>query len=284
MVASQAVGLGLSEAIRQAVPAWLVPAVIAVTRLGNVALLLAVFTLDYWFGDNRRGAHALSLALGGMAVVTGLKAIFAEPRPPVGAQRIAVGGYGFPSGHATTATIGYGVLAYDLRVGSRRLRYGVATVLVVLVALSRVVLGAHFLRDVVVGIAVGLVFLAAAESLTGHAPRPGFLVAAGLGVIAVLVSGASQDSMTELGAILGAALAWEAFDTIPAVETLRERLVLVVVGVPVVAAISYLSLFTDRDPLVVFVLNAALLAGVVLAPFAVTYLLGGDREATETAS
>lgn len=272
MTESQVVGSGLGEAIRQAVPPWLVPAVIAITHLGNVVVLLGLFTIDYWFGDHERGAHALSLALAGMALITALKAFFAEPRPPKQMRLIAASGFSFPSGHATIATIGYGALAFDLELGTWRTRYTVAGGLIVLIALSRVVLGVHFLRDVVAGIALGVIFLTVSEFLTRHNPRPGFLLAAALGGVALLISGVSQDSMVELGAILGAAVTWESFEAIPSVESLRERLVLLGGGLPVFTGISYLSLFTDLPLVVAFLLNAVLLAGVILAPLLVICL------------
>lgn len=270
MTGSQVVGSGLGEAVRQAVPPWLVPVVVGITHLGNVVVLLALFTIDYWFGDHERGAHALALALAGMALITALKALFAEPRPPEQVRLIVASGFSFPSGHATIATIGYGALAFDLERGTRRTRYAVAGVIVVLIALSRVALGVHFLRDVVAGVAVGVAFLIVAEFLTGHDPRPGFLLAAALGVVAVLVSGASQDSVVEFGAILGAAVTWESFEEIPSVESLREHLVLLGGGLPVFVGLSYLSLFVDLPLAVVFLFNVALLAGVILAPLPVT--------------
>lgn len=269
MSGSPVTGFGIGEAVRQAVPPGLLPAVVAVTHLGNVAVLLALFTLDYWFGDHERGAPALGLALAGMALVTVLKVVFAEPRPPERLRVVATGGFSFPSGHAPIATIGYGVLAFDLELGTRRARYAAAGVLVGLVALSRVVLGVHFLRDVVAGVLVGVAFLVAAERFTGHDPRLGFLLAAALGVSALLVSGASGDSVTELGAILGAATAWLAVDAIPSVESIREHLLLLGAGLPAFAGVSYLSLFADLAPVAAFLLNAALLAGVVLAPLPV---------------
>lgn len=275
MSGSLVVGSGLGEAIRQAVPPWFVPVVVVITHLGSVVFLLALFTVDYWFGDHERGAHALSLALAGMALVTALKALYAEPRPSEDVRLVVASGYSFPSGHATIATIGYGVLAFDIELGTRRTRYVVASVLVVLIALSRVVLGVHFLRDVVAGVAVGVAFLAVTKSLTGHAPRPGFLLAAALGVIALLASGASQDSVVEFGAILGAAVAWESVEEIPAVESLEESLVLLGGGLPVFVGASYLSLFIDLPLAVVFVLNVVLLSGVILAPLLVMRYVGG---------
>lgn len=270
MSVRQVIGSGVGEAIRQAIPPWLIPVFIGITRLGNVVLFFGLFTLDYWFGDHERGAHAISLALGGMALITILKALFAEPRPPEAVRVITTGGYSLPSGHAATATIGWGLLAYDLKTGSPYTRYAVAAILIILVALSRVVLGVHFVRDVIAGIFVGIAFLVVTSLLTEHAPRPGFLLAASLGVVALLISGASQDSVAELGAILGASIAWESLgEEIPSVGTTREHLALVAT-LPGFGILGYLSLATQINLILVFLLNVVLLAGIIVAPLVVT--------------
>ncbi|MFB6140502.1 MAG: phosphatase PAP2 family protein [Halosimplex sp.] len=222
MTAAALVGQ-FGEAVRAAVPTWTVPLFRAVTRLGNVAVFLALFALDYWFGDAERGAHAVSLAIAGMALITALKAWFAAPRPPRSVHAIPISGYGFPSGHATGAAIAYGTLARDLTVGSRRLRYGAAAVVVALVALSRVVLGVHFVRDVVAGVAIGVAFLGAAVAFTGRDPRRGFLLAVALALLALLVAGPSRDATATLGAAVGAAAVWEAVEDPPAGRVGRGR-------------------------------------------------------------
>jgi membrane-associated phospholipid phosphatase len=66
----------------------------------------------------------------------------------------------FPSGHATAAMAVYGFLAYIIvrRIASRRLRFEViywTSVLVALIAFSRVYLRVHFLSDVLSGLLVG---------------------------------------------------------------------------------------------------------------------------------
>ncbi|WP_435344824.1 phosphatase PAP2 family protein [Haloarchaeobius sp. HRN-SO-5] len=251
--------------IREAVPAWLVPLFVFITRLGSVAFFLVVFVLDYWYRNHRRGAHAISLALGGMALIVALKALFAVPRPPDSVNLIPADGYSFPSGHATGSTIAYGLLAYDLDVGSRRARYAGASVLIVLISLSRVVLGVHFVQDVVAGMIIGVTFLAVAISLTGHDPRPGFWLSLGIGVVAAVVSGASHDGVAVLGATLGAVAAWEVLDSVPSVET-RHRKTLLAGGLPLLAGLGYVSTRPGLELPLVFVLNVALTAGILLAP------------------
>ena len=83
-------------------------------------------------------------------------------------------GYGFPSGHVSTATAFLLALAVWFR---RKAVLGVAAVWVPLMALSRMYLGRHFLADVLGGVAVGLVAVFAAWLLLrpferDESPRP----------------------------------------------------------------------------------------------------------------
>lgn len=268
MTGGPVVGHEIGEFVREVVPPWLVPAFVMVTRLGNPGVFVALFVFDYWFHDHRRGAHALGLAIAGMALVTALKTFFDAPRPPEAINVVPISGYSFPSGHAMGSTIGYGILAHDLEIGSRRVRYGVAAVLVFLIALSRVVLGVHFVRDVVAGVVVGVLFLGVAVWLTEHDPREGFVLAVGFGVAAFVISGANQDGAAVFGGALGAAVAWNYLDAVPTLESLRSRLVLLGGFFPVLAGLGYVGIETDVPVLLTFVLSAVLMAGVLASPFA----------------
>lgn len=68
-------------------------------------------------------------------------------------------GYAYPSGHATLATSTYGflaiLLARDVRPGYRLTIYISASLLILLIAFSRLYLGAHWLTDVVGGMLLG---------------------------------------------------------------------------------------------------------------------------------
>lgn len=284
MTQSSVVGHEIGEAIRQAIPPELTPLVLAVTFLGNVALFLVAFTLDYWFGDHRRGAHALGLAIGGMALVVALKHTFDAPRPPDELNVVPVSGFTFPSGHAATATIGFGILAVDLRYGTRRTRYAVAAVLAVLVALSRVALGVHFVRDVVAGIVVGVAYLAIAELLTGHEPRAGFWLAVAIGAAAAVISGGSQYGLATFGGAVGAALTWEYMDAVPAVDSRRGHLVLVGVVLPILVAVGYVSSQVAIPQVAVFALGGVIVAAILTAPLAVGALVGEPATSEPTST
>jgi membrane-associated phospholipid phosphatase len=259
-------GHELGAAVRELVPPALVPVVIAVTYLGSTGLVLAVLALGYWLGDRDRGAHALGIALGGMATVVALKSLFAVPRPPDTVAVVHADGFGFPSGHALAATVAYGVLAVTLEVGTDRQRFGAAATLVVAVALSRVVLGVHYLRDVVAGVAFGVAFLAVAVRLTRGVPRAGFQLAAVVSVLAALLSAGSQDGAAVLGASLGAILAWEGVDTTTAVESQRRRVALLGGVLPGLGVLGYASTVPTVHPVGALALSGAGLAGVLAAP------------------
>lgn len=266
MIPIQLLSPDLGVAVRTLVPEWLVPVFVAITLLGNVAVLFTLFSVDYWFWDYRRGAHAIGLGIAGMALVTALKFYFSIPRPSPDVNHISATGYSFPSGHATMAAIGYGILAYDLRIGSRPVRYGAAAILVGLIALSRVVLGVHFVRDIVAGVLLGVTFLVVAIALTRHAPWPAFLLGLALAAVAVIASGANHNAMTTLGLAVGATLAWRLLDNVPRVASTRIRVALLAGVLPVLAVMAYFSTQEGVTRPLVFVLSTLVTVSIVVAP------------------
>lgn len=113
----------------------------------------------------RKRAHYWLLALvlsvpGGMLLNVLLKYTFERARPSFEQPLITLASYSFPSGHASGATFFYGLMAAWLLCSWRSWRARIAVValaalMIVLVALSRVYLGAHYLSDVLAGIMVG---------------------------------------------------------------------------------------------------------------------------------
>lgn len=104
--------------------------------------------------------------VGGAALNWALKGIIHRTRPIGAANFIYDNSFSFPSGHAMGSLIGYGMFAYLLVAlwpPAHRHRTAViatAFVLVVLIGLSRLSLGVHFLSDVIAGYAAGAVWLA----------------------------------------------------------------------------------------------------------------------------
>lgn len=122
--------------------------------LAGTGVMAALLALWFW---RRRQRDWLALTLvavpGGMLLNVVLKHVFQRARPSLEHPLLTLETYSFPSGHTAAATVFYGLLAWWL---VQQMRSGPARVLVVLgaaamvclVALSRMVLGVHYLSDV----------------------------------------------------------------------------------------------------------------------------------------
>ena len=147
---------------------------------GTIGVLVMGALLLWHLLRRQRRAWALNVLLvlpGGMLFNFGLKFVFARLRPQFADPILVLHSYSFPSGHTIGATLLYAVAAAYLvnqpamlatlaaRLGwsARAAAAGVialAVVLVVLTALSRVYLGAHFLSDVLGAMLLGTAWFA----------------------------------------------------------------------------------------------------------------------------
>lgn len=199
-----------NEAIRSALPEPAIAFFELVTHLGDGATLVALAVVLYWFGaESRRQRRALVIAIGvaALAVSAGLKGIFAHTRPTLPFAPADYGGYSFPSAHALGSAAVYGALAAFARTGTRFQRYAIAGTIVLLVAFSRVVIGVHYLGDVVVGVVLGFLLVALVVRSDDPSPEAIFLLS---GVIAILafVLGSTEYTTMTIGAAIGAAISW----------------------------------------------------------------------------
>jgi len=294
-------GFGEVEAI-QALPDAVVALFACLTQLGDAWFIFGVLSVLYWFGgrlpglegtiDRRRAAFVVALVLGGLGLSTGLKFLFALPRPPgAGVARGAdlfpavvrpvyesfatADGYGFPSGHAVRATLAWGGLALALDAGTRRQRYAAGTaagVVVALVAFSRVVIGVHYAVDVVAGVGVGVAYLAVAWRLAApDAPTRAFSLALGVALAAVLVAGFERDPLGVLGAALGARLTWGAVGgaLLDSVPTRRAGALAAAVGLPAFGGLFVVAYALGLSPTAAFVATGVALAGVLSVPLVI---------------
>jgi undecaprenyl-diphosphatase len=127
-----------------------------VLRVGAVAGAVVL-----WRRGRRRVAAWLVVTFAiASALSAGLKVLVARARPVFDDPIAHAGGYSFPSGHALTAMTAAGcavvLLHPRLRGRARAALWAVAGGFVVLVGLDRVMLGVHYLTDVVAGWVVGL--------------------------------------------------------------------------------------------------------------------------------
>lgn len=143
-----------------------------VSDLANGPAIIAIPCLIYWCFDKRRGSHVLfSFALG--TFVNGLiKVTVCALRPWMRDKRIipyedaieSATGYSFPSGHTQSSASILGALGWTYR-HEKRWALPLCCILVLLVALSRNMLGVHTPQDVIVGMIVGAIFVIAADAL-----------------------------------------------------------------------------------------------------------------------
>ena len=121
---------------------------------------------------SRRIRLALIVALiliGQTAFTHVVKEVVERPRPPW-PHLVAATGYSFPSGHTTTSTVTYGLLAVvawrsRLPVVARRVAVFAGVLLPFLVGLSRIALGVHYPSDVLGGWLAGIAFVALGATL-----------------------------------------------------------------------------------------------------------------------
>jgi len=141
----------------------------AISLLGSpVVLTVLALTVALVLGVRRHwivlGGWVAAFAGGGLLDAM-LKLMIRRPRPPYAARFLPHYSWSFPSGHAMSALIGYGMLAYLLVVlwtHRRSTRISIvlgAALLIVAIGLSRLYLGVHYFSDVVGGYAAGVLWL-----------------------------------------------------------------------------------------------------------------------------
>jgi len=145
-------------------PPWLQEAARDVTSLGSITVLLmiTIAVAGYLFLARKPGVAWLMLiaVFGGLALNNLLKFVFARPRPDIVSHAPRVFTTSFPSGHATLSAITYLTIAALL---ARAYPSPVldlyfillATVLTVLIGVSRIYLGVHFPTDILGGWCIG---------------------------------------------------------------------------------------------------------------------------------
>jgi membrane-associated phospholipid phosphatase len=162
-------------------PSSLVDTMRVVTYAGSAAVLgpLAIVAGLILARHGRSAAALLLVAAfaGSQVVDQGLKSMFRRGRPELEDPVVQLTTYAFPSGHAFSATATYGALALILAsmVAGRIRRIALAiaaTALILVVAASRVIVGAHFLLDVSAGIAGGIALVSALLLFLQRSSRP----------------------------------------------------------------------------------------------------------------
>jgi undecaprenyl-diphosphatase len=143
-----------------------------VSLLGKPLLLgLAVAVgcaYTYWRGRARLATYLLVAAIGGGLVDSAVKVMVNRPRPVLDEPIATAIGKSFPSGHAMSSMVTYGALLLiflpALRGRWRVVGIAGTATLVFAIGLSRILLGVHYVSDVIAGWTLGLAWLLGATA------------------------------------------------------------------------------------------------------------------------
>ncbi|BAZ41607.1 phosphoesterase [Calothrix sp. NIES-4101] len=140
----------------------------AITSFCEPLVLVAVCS---GFSQITPSVHRRSLVTNLMLVAIGaislnylLKEVFTRARPALWNHIVDVGHYSFPSGHAMVSLAIYGFIGYVLANQYPQYKKQIFTLtalLILAIGFSRLYLGVHWATDVIVGYAVGLLWLMA---------------------------------------------------------------------------------------------------------------------------
>ena len=144
---------------------------LAVTTLGEETAFLVMALIVFWCVDKHRGYFLMSVGFAGTMVNQFLKLWFRIPRPWVldenftilEAAREAATGYSFPSGHTTSAVGTFGSIAASSKHRKTRI---LCVALAALVGISRMYVGVHTPRDVLVGALTSVVLILLLRKIT----------------------------------------------------------------------------------------------------------------------
>ena len=124
-------------------------------------LIVVSFFLVFILKSNKQRIFLFLDLIGSGLIINITKNIFLRERPIIGQNLLA--DYSFPSGHTFIAITFYGFLLYlvmkDKESNYKKLKEGVLLFLIITIPLSRLILGVHYLTDVLGGITLGLAYL-----------------------------------------------------------------------------------------------------------------------------
>lgn len=130
-----------------------------ITICGEQLVLISIISIIYWTLDKKFGEYIAYSVLTSVLLNNVIKDIFKMKRP-IGEEGIrtlreeTATGYSFPSGHTQGTSSFYGAMAIYLK---KKPMYIIAITMIILVGFSRLYLGVHYPKDVIVGAVLGVV-------------------------------------------------------------------------------------------------------------------------------
>ena len=138
------------------------------TKLSNPEVMIVIAIISILFCikliKNKKLSLGIIINLAGITIINQiLKFIFRRERP-TGYRLIEMSGYSFPSGHAMASLAFYGLLIYITKrlVKNKYLKILLITLniaIIILIGVSRIYLGVHYLSDVLTGYSISIIYL-----------------------------------------------------------------------------------------------------------------------------
>lgn len=129
------------------------------TVFGESYIIIIVVAFIYFVIDKKIGERLCFILFASTCVNNSIKGLVKAPRPyqvnnSISGKKVDTAtGFSFPSGHTQQASSLYFSIAINFK---KKIIYFIALLIILLVAFTRLYLGVHFLRDVLVGFVIGI--------------------------------------------------------------------------------------------------------------------------------
>lgn len=166
---------GLIELLVDLVPAWVAIVLAILSYLGSAVVLLPLLIGWYLLRPTTRTLAWFGYFLAAVALRAFAKRLNDIERPAATpdldpalfpwlieqlyVHSVDIDTTGFPSGHMIAGIVFWGLLAKDLQFSTSVNRWSGAIGVILLIAITRILLGAHWIEDVVAGAILGLLLL-----------------------------------------------------------------------------------------------------------------------------
>ena len=129
-----------------------------ITMFGEEAILIPLIAVIYWSFNKKMAEYIAYASLTSVLVNGAIKDIFKAKRPigepGIRSLRVETAtGYSFPSGHTQGTASFWSAIAIYLK---KNYMYVVSSLIIILVAISRLYLGVHYPKDVLFGAIFGI--------------------------------------------------------------------------------------------------------------------------------
>lgn len=146
----------VNEAIQNFLPDWLEKIFVGITFFGDAIIYILLLALAYWLLNKKDAIVGIYVLITASFLNFFLKVLIKKPRPSESIRIVEAEGFSTPSGHSQTSTTVYGWMMFYFK---KIWLYILVPILVLLICFSRVVLGVHFIGDIILGFLIGAVVL-----------------------------------------------------------------------------------------------------------------------------